>query len=228
MPKKLANALLITGFLATGLALASSPAQANPTLAVDVAPDPDRRTEIDVGMLVGGSDIGEQQRSTYGLHVNLGQRFGDFALLGEYNYLAIGKPSSESRGSMNRFGLVARYSLLRTSSKIEPHGKRGPVSGDYWLEAGAGIERLSWDAGGTLTRPDIILGFGWQLNAVIGRKSDTPRYYGPYIAFRAKLARAPESDDRMPVTCGGPCDTQTGPSSNDVSMFFHFGFNWSR
>ena len=213
-------------FVLTALASAAH-ATPPPAIATEAEPKWDHRTEVNLGLLLGGSDIGEQQRSTFGLQASLGRRFGDLVLLAEYNHLSIGKESSDNRGSMNRLGVVARYSLLRTSGKPKRRG-RSPISGDYWFEAGAGMQRLAWDAGGTLTRPDLILGFGWQLNGVIGRKSKKPRYYGPYVAFRANLSRAPESSVDVPAMCGGPCDTETQPSKNDVSMFFHFGVNWGR
>jgi hypothetical protein len=161
-----------------------------------------------------------------GLHLNIGRRFGDLVVLGEYDYLSVGETGST--GTMSRFGAVARYSLLRTKRDFDRPHKNSPVSGDYWLEAGAGLERLTWDSGGTLTRPDLVLGFGLQLDAVLGRKSDKPRYFGPYVSFRTIVARAPDSVTSAPATCASVCDTMTAPSQNDVSMFFHFGVNWGR
>lgn len=186
------------------------------------------RTEVDIGFLVGGEDIGPQRRFARGLQVNLGRRFGDLALLAEYNYLRLGDAGSGSQGSMSRAGVVARYSLLRTGTDRDGRGRRSVVSGDFWLEGGAGVQRITWDVGGRLHRPDGVLGFGWQLNGVIGRKESRPRYYGPYVAFRAHFARAPDHDDTVMATCGGPCDRATKPSRNDVGLFFHVGVNWGR
>jgi hypothetical protein len=223
MPKK--GLFILALLLAPATSLATPP----PAIATS-APEEykDRRTEVDLGMLIGGSDIGETSRYTYGLHLNIGRRFHDLALLGEYDYLSIGRQESANQGSLSRLGVVARYSLLRTSGKPGKYGKRGPFSGDYWFEAGAGMQRLAWDAGGTLTRPDLVLGFGMQLNGVIDPRSPKSRYFGPYVAFRANMARAPRSSIDMPATCGGPCDTQTSPPGTDVSAFFHFGINWAR
>lgn len=222
---------LLSVSLATLVALAGS-AAATPAIAgpVDVEPEPrgDRRFEVDLGMLVGGSDLSDQQRKTWGLHLNAGRRFGDLVLLGEYDYLTVGKGSSLHRGTMSRAGLVARYSLLRTDSSIDRPHRRKPVSGDYWFEAGAGVQRVAWDEGGTLTRPDVVLGFGWQFNVVIDRKSDSPRYYGPYVAFRANISRAPGGEMDETTTCGGPCDTATSQPGTDVSMYLHLGINWGR
>ena len=220
---------LITAVTASlALAALATAAHATPAIATGLEPEPsyESRTEVDLGMLIGGSDIADDQRQTLGLHLNLGRRFGDLALLAEYDYLSVGKASSANQGTLNRAGLVARYSLLRTQNK--PGNRPGPLSGDYWVEAGAGMQRLSWDAGGTLTRPDIALGFGWQFNGVIGRKSPKPRYFGPYVAFRTHISRSPDTGSDTMTTCGGPCNRQTAPPRNDVSMFLHVGINWGR
>jgi hypothetical protein len=206
-------------------------ARATPTIATSQEPpEPmDRRTEINLGMLLGGSDVGQSSRGTFGIQVDIGRRFGDLVLLGEYGYLSVGEGGGSSPGSLSRLGVTARYSLLRTSGAPNRYGRRKPVSGDYWMEAGAGMQRITWDTGGVLTRPDLVLGFGWQLDVVLGRRSAHPRYYGPYVAFRANLSRAPDSTVAdLPATCGGPCDTATRPSQNDVGLFFHFGVNWGR
>lgn len=199
---------------------------AQPVIAVDAKPPPpsDRRTEIDIGYLTGGGGIGTRERFQRGVSFALGRRFGDLALLGEYDYLAIGR--AEATGSESRFGLVARYSLLRTPGAPDDHGERPVMSGDMWIEGGAGYQRIAWDAGGTLRRPDVMLGFGAQLDGVFNRTSDEPSWFGPFIAFRALLARSPEVEAE--ATCGGPCDQPGRPSPNDVALFLHFGVNWGR
>jgi len=201
----------------------AAPAGATPSIATEATPEEPGRTEIDLGYLVGGGDIGEQRRFLSGLHANIGRRFGDLVVLGEYDYFGVGH---DGAGTMTRLGMVARYSLLRTSA-MQADGGRSVLSGDFWLEAGAGWERVAWDVGGRLSRPDIAIGFGWQLDAVIGRREPRPRYYGPYVAFRALMARGPEPDQGTAI-CGGPCDTATRPSRNNVAMLLHFGVNWGR
>jgi hypothetical protein len=200
-------------------------ASAQPVLAVEAPPPPrgDRRTEVDIGYIVGGGGIGTESRFQRGVTFAIGRRFGDLALLGEYDYLAVGR--HEATGSMNRVGLLARYSLLRTRGGP---GDRPPLSGDTWLEAGGGYQRIAWDEGGTLRRPDLVLGFGTQLDAVFRRDSDEPTWFGPFVAFRAVLAQGPALPADVSATCGGPCDQASRPSRNDVALFFHFGLNWGR
>lgn len=216
-------------FAACAALLIPTGASATPSMAVsDEAPKKERRTEVNVGLLAGGTDIGQHKRYTVGVQVEAGRRFGDLVLLGEFDYLGLGRSTSDNRGTMSRLGVTARYSLLRTKNwNARPH-KRSPVAGDYWMEVGAGMERIAWDRGGVVHRPDLVMGFGWQMNVVIDRKSAKPKYYGPFVAFRASVARAPESTMAMPATCGGPCDSATPPPGNDISLFFHTGINWGR
>lgn len=228
--KQLKNGVILSALLvALSVSIATETAYATPSIAVSKAKKPkDQRTEVNVGLLAGGTDIGPVRRSTVGITVEAGRRFGDLVLLGEYNYLSLGNGDAQVRGTMSRLGVTARYSLLRTRSLPKRGKRRGPVSGDYWLELGAGMQRIAWDDGGVVHRPDIVGGFGWQFNVVIDRKSRKPKYYGPFVAFRVSAARAPESSVELPEVCTGPCDMATAPPRNDVSVFFHTGINWGR
>jgi len=205
----------------------SSAAAAAPYIATSKTPEEkgDRRTEVNLAMLVGGTDVGDDMRTSVGVQLDIGRRFGDLVVLGEYAHFGLG--SETPFGTMDRLGLVGRYSLLRTRGARDG-GKVAPVSGDYWFEGGAGVQRIRWEDGGTLTRPELVLGFGWQLDGVIGRESAKPRYFGPFVAFRASVARAPDPDEGSTAICAGPCDSPSGPPPADVSMFFHFGFNWGK
>lgn len=231
MTKQALSSLSSFSILPVALAALLIPtgASATPSIATsDEAPKKERRTEVNVGLLAGGTDVGENSRYTVGIQAQAGRRFGDLILLGEFGYLGLGRSDSANQGTMTRAGLTVRYSLLRTNNWSKRPYKRSPVTGDYWVELGAGMERIAWDRGGVVHRPDLVMGFGWQMNVVIDRKSNKPKYYGPFVAFRASGARAPESTLSMPSTCGGPCDTATPPPQNDISLMFHTGINWGR
>ena len=223
MSRQLATILLMI--------LLSLPTVARATTAIAVEaetqPDPkpkERRTEVDIGKLVGAAEIGTLRPYASGLQVNVGRRFGDIALLAEYNYLSIGR--NENIGTLSRVGVTARYSLLRTSGLPDDSGHRGWASGDFWIEGGAGAQRVAWNEGGRLMRPDAVLGFGVQLNVVVGKDTPKPRYIGPYIAFRTHLSRGPDHGAEVMPGCGAVCDTATRPSRNNVGTFFHLGINW--
>ena len=85
---------------------------------------------------------------------------------------------------------------------------------DFWGEAGLGVEHLRWDAGGTLTRPDLSLGIGATF-IYLGRS----RHSGITAGLRITIAPRTD-DDGAPPTCGGPCDTATPPASLDRSFLF--------
>jgi hypothetical protein len=201
------------------------PAWATPYIATDEEPRI-RRTELHIGMLAGSSDIGDVHGPGVGLEVNAGVRLSDLTILGQFDYLGVGESrfiDAPRRGDLMRLGLAARYALFQ----MDPRDK--PLALGFWLEAGGGRQRIAWERGGTLTRNDLVLGLGVQLDAKVGGNSGKPRYLGPYFGFRASMAGAPEPMDPAGTpTCGGPCDTATHPSATDISIFFNFGMHWGR
>lgn len=200
------------------LTLLAPMASAN-TIAISAPPEEPiaKRLEFDVGMLLGGMDIGKIRASTTGLAVNVGMRLGELSILGEVDYMSL---RASERGTMTRVGVTSRYSLV-------PLGEEGGfATSDIWLEGGVGWEHVAWRSGGVLDRADAAVGIGWQANIIMDRRSKHPRYLGPYFALRTFIAEGPSSDG-MP-TCGGPCDRETLPSSTDVSFMFHMGVNWGR
>jgi hypothetical protein len=220
--------IILASFSLLSIASAGA-ASATPAIAVASSPDDDSpsrwRLETDIGMLIGSTDIGDVEGSAVGVHLNLGVRLGSLALLGEYDYQGVGEPDwmeRARRGSLTRIGAVARYSLLTIGDQ------RSPIATDWWVEAGAGRQRVAWDGGGLLTRTDLALGFGMQLDGRLDRDSRRPKHVGPYVAFRAHVARAPGQGRDPQPTCGGPCNQATAPSKNDVSLFLHFGMSFGR
>lgn len=203
---------------AVALTLISASANAN-TIAISAPPEEPiaKRIELDIGMMIGGLDMGTTKADANGLAMNAGLRLGDLSILGEFNYLGL---HATERGVLTRVGVTSRYSVVPFGSKT------GFATSDLWLEGGAGWEHVAWRSGGVLDRADLALGFGGQANIVLDRKSAHPRFLGPYFAFRALVAHGPASDD--PATCGGPCDRATRPPSTDVSFFLNFGINWGR
>lgn len=216
-----------TWIIAALLVSSSGPALATPVLATSEEEPQRRSMEIHLGMLAGGTDIGDVRGPGVGVELNVGPRFGNLVLLGQFDYLGVGESSSTEdarRGSQARIGLLARYTFL------DMGGEKGPLGVGFWLEGGGGRQHVAWDRGGTLTRNDITLGLGLQLDAHFDRDSNTrrSRYLGPYFAFRANIARAPEAADGTEPSCGGPCDTATTPNRTDISLFFNFGMHWGR
>jgi hypothetical protein len=202
--------------LAVFVVLAPATALATPHIATERAPK-ERRNELFVGMLAGGAEVGDVSGSGVGVQIDAGRRFGDLSVLAEYGYHSVAR-----KGTQSRLGMTARYALVTIG------GARSPLASEWWVEAGAGRQRVVWDAGGVLNRNDAVLGFGMHLQGRLGRRDARPRHVGPYLAIRAMLARAPEADPAPPPTCGGPCDYPTTPSRNDVSLFLHYGMYFGR
>ncbi len=206
------------GLLALTLSAFAQAAGAN-TIAISAPPEEpiEKRVEFDVGLLLGGMDIGTTRADATGLAVNAGIRLGELSILGEVDYMAL---RAEERGTMTRVGITSRYSLVPLG---DDHRF---ATSDIWLEGGVGWEHMTWRSGGVLDRADVVLGIGWQANIIMDRKTAHPRFLGPYFALRTFVAQGPAADGM--VTCGGPCDRQTLPSSTDVSFMFHMGVNWGR
>tara|TARA_R110002096_G_scaffold436021_1_gene665158 strand:+ start:6736 stop:7401 length:666 start_codon:yes stop_codon:yes gene_type:complete len=212
--------LLLASILTASALLASAPSAASAsTLALAAPPEAPipKRLEFDVGMLVGGLNMGTTHADATGLAVNAGMRLGEVSILGELNYFGI---QGAERGTMTRVGLTTRYSLVPLGDP------KSFATSDLWLEGGIGWEHVAWRSGGVLDRPDLALGFGWQSNFVMDKHSDHPRYLGPYFALRTLIGQGPATNEE--ATCGGPCDRATAPSTTDVSFMFHVGINWGR
>ncbi|HTJ42102.1 MAG TPA: hypothetical protein VL463_08390 [Kofleriaceae bacterium] len=201
------------------LALPSIARADDAVIATDTPKTP-HRIEARIGMLIGGGDVGDVTGASSGLHVAIGGRYGEVTGMAEYDYLSVGDgDSGDRRGDLSRGGLTARMSLFHTDDD-------GPIAGDYWAEAGVGYEHVSWAPGGVLDRPDLVLGFGAELDGHAYWQSAHPRHIGMWLGFRAILARAPRTDS--PAVCGGPCTMATPPSRNDVGLYFSWGMHWGR
>jgi hypothetical protein len=189
------------------------------TIAISAPPEEpiEKRLEFDVGMLLGGMDLGTTRASATGVAINAGVRLGDLSILGEVDYMAL---RADERGTMTRVGITSRYSLVPLGNDHRF------ATSDIWLEGGVGWEHVAWRSGGVLDRADAALGIGWQANIIMDRKSAHPRFLGPYFALRTFVAQGPKSEGT--ATCGGPCDRETLPSNTDVSFMFHMGVNWGR
>jgi hypothetical protein len=200
--------------------LLAAPAAAETTIAAD-APRPPRRLELRLGTMLGSGDVGDSHGFSGGLHTAIGVRRGELAALAELHYGGIGDSVSRAsprRGRVTRLALIGRWNVLSG-------GPSAPLSGDLWVEGGAGYEHVMWNRGGVLDRPFVAAGFGTELDA---RPSPggKRRHVGPYIGLRTQFARGPRSDE-MP-TCGGPCTRATRPSSTDASIYVIFGLHTGR
>jgi len=181
-----------------------------------------QRLEGRLGMLIGGSDVGDADGFAMGVSAGIGYRVGDVTLRGLLDYYRIGDGGDESqdrRGRSTRVGGALRYSFANT-------GDSGAAV-DFWGEAGLGWEHAAWRQGGVLDRPSGELAVGFELDAQgKERAPGRRRHIGYFMAFRTLMGEGPEMDG--PPICGGPCTKATKPSRLDTSMFFEFGVHWGR
>jgi len=212
---------LLLSAAAVVITLAPARARAEPAIATEVPRTP-HRYEARIGMLLGGGDVGDVNGPSRGVHASLGARYGEVTGMVEYDYLSINDEDDQPmhrHGTLSRGGLVARWSLFHTDDDAA-------MAVDYWIEGGAGLERVAWGPGGVLDRPDLVLGFGAELDGHPYYASEHPRHLGMWLGLRAVIARAPAGDE--PAVCGGPCSMATPPSRNDVALYFSWGMHWGR
>jgi hypothetical protein len=228
MTKLLAAALLaISATASAQTVVASGAAYAQPVDAVYASPPgprAPRTVDARIGMLLGGSDVGDADGFSMGASGALGYRIGDVTLRGLFDYYKVGDGADEAlsrRGRATRFGGALRYSFAN-------NGRDSGPSVDFWGELGAGYEHVAWRHGGLLDRPSGEVAFGLDL----GHRGDKnargdQREVGYFMAVRSLIAQGPEMDGVM-ATCSGPCSEASKPPRTDVSMFFELGVHWGR
>jgi hypothetical protein len=186
-----------------------------------------RRVDGRLGMLLGGSDVGDADGFSIGVSAGAGYRIGDVTLRALIDHYKVGDGGDEKmarRGRGTRIGGAVRYSFANTGDTVRGDGGAGI---DFWGEAGLGLEHVAWRAGGVLDRPSGELAIGFELDGQGVRGRDgRRRHVGYFMAFRSLIGQGPEIDG--PAICGGPCTKPTKPSRTDISMFFEFGLHWGR
>jgi hypothetical protein len=175
-----------------------------------------------VGVRFGNFTInGDSSGTAIPFHIDAGLRRSRWLVFGSYDVLGVTAhvppPDDPARmtssvslgdgsGLAHRFGATARYSV----------GRFGESDGglELWTEGGIGVQHLRWDAGGTLTRPDVTFGIGLTV-IYLGREHHT----GGTLGLHVMLSPRNDTSNTVP-TCGGPCDTATAPGTLDRSFLF--------
>jgi hypothetical protein len=228
-------ASLLGPSLALALVTAASTASAQVVVATGggYAPEPTYREpetpmfkQVDarLGLMLGGSDVGDADGFSAGVSGAIGYRMGDATLRGLFDYFRVGDGGDESmsrKGRSTRLGGALRYAFARND-----YEQKGRV--DFWGELGAGYEHVAWRRGGILDRPSGELAVGLDVSGQGDRdRSGRRRKIGYFMDFRTLVAQGPEMSG-ITATCGGPCTQATKPSRTDVSMFFELGVHWGR
>ncbi|HLL22927.1 MAG TPA: hypothetical protein VK427_12395, partial [Kofleriaceae bacterium] len=150
-----------TRFAALAL-LAATAASANTVATGASGPPSAKRVEGRVGMLLGGSDVGDANGFSMGVSAGVGYRIGDTTLRALFDHYRVGDTDGETpgrRGRGTRFGGAMRYSLANSNPSYE--SSVDGVALDFWGEAGLGYEHVAWHVGGILDRPSGELAIGF-------------------------------------------------------------------
>ena len=201
-----------------GMSVTSAPRESTPLA---------QRIEGRLGMLLGGSDVGDADGFSVGVSGSFGYRIGDTTIRALFDHYRVGDSEDEAnvrRGRGTRAGAAVRYSFANTNPSHEKTG--GGLGLDFWGELGLGYEYITWRQGGVLERPSGELAVGFDLDKYGRKRGDRRSHLGYFVAFRTLIGRGPEMD--TPAVCGGPCSMATKPSRVDVSMFFEMGLHWGR
>ena len=205
----------------TALALFETPLSAS-------ADDPEPRWYPDYQLGIGGlmnlGDMAGLAMFGGGFHADAELRVTPSLLVSlDYELLA-GSGSDEdleiSLGmTQQRYGAKIRHPILGFGDE--------KLHGDYFVVAGGGRERTSWNEGGTLTRDYVVFGFGTSLTFARPHKgSDQSKWMMGRFGLRALVARAPDPG-KVPAGCEGPCDSLTKTAPYDTTLILdlslHFG-----
>lgn len=158
-----------------------------------VATDPDPKADVAphgiegrFGMSAFAGGIGGESLTALGLHVGLERRLADGVQLGiEGGYLGMSDPEQrvDWRGRMSRAAIVARFALIETDEV--------PVMG-AWVDVGLGVERITWERGGVLLRPELMVGLSGTVGGVFGGKgADRAGRFGDFFQVRMLVSRGP-------------------------------------
>jgi hypothetical protein len=159
-------------------------------LAVATAPADEpqvgpRGIEGRVGMAAFGGQLGGAGLTGLGLHVALERRIagGDVQVGVEGGYLGLSDPEDEVdwHGRMSRVAAVGRFRVVE--------GSETPVMG-AWIDAGLGAERIAWERGGVLYRPEVMIGVSGTMGGVWGDRRHQGRF-GDFFQVRALVSRGP-------------------------------------
>jgi hypothetical protein len=167
------------------------------------------------GALIGSYSVGRVAGTAFGFHLDGGLRWRRLALLGEYDFLSFSEDTNIAlplRALVHRGGVNLRWSFGVLTKRDFP------VRGDFWLEAGAGHQLVTWFDGGVLHRNDVSLGIGAQVSVRFGYHER--RKIGLYYALKFVIADRPDGKV-APSGCAGPCDEPSPMIPIDLGIFFN-------
>jgi hypothetical protein len=123
-------------------------------------------------------------------------------------------PAEEPEGADGFEGRIG-FGARRLVRSFEPDHS---AAIEMYLEGGAGVSRVWWNGGGTLTRPDVSFGGGWQV-----RGFESPRFT-VRLALKV-LVQAPVDDSATAALCTGTCP-EGGHHGTEPGFLAQIGASW--
>jgi hypothetical protein len=226
MPRSPGPASLLVAVLAvTGGTLSPPPASADEREREPGEPAPHVRWNRGVFIAGHAGSVAGVSTGGMGLDIEVAHGRGRWQLFGDaflaWTMISVQQPPpgaalattppAEARGVD---GFLARVGVggRRVMRAFEPDHS---ASIELYVEGGAGLSRTWWNGGGTLTRPDLSFGAGWQVRAL---EEDR----GWIIRFGLKAFVQPPLDSGA---CGALCP-DTGHRVSDSGFIGQFGASW--
>lgn len=182
----------------------AGPAAADPAKIHDNAP-----VSFALGWTIGGIELGPAPMGDNGLGGELALGLGRWQVFAEGNVGRAHITDADAEGWRTRGGIGARW--IARAMHVDAHG--GP---EMLLEAGLGMDRIDWDTGGAIQRPDVS--FGWAMQMRYAGKVQGGIRFG----VRVLLATAPDADTVMRIACRGPCPEGGEAGAMDEGFFGYF------
>jgi hypothetical protein len=205
--------------LLVAVALATTAAQAS-------AEDDDTRWypnfQLGVNGMLNLGDMAGLTVTAGGMHVDAELRVSPSILVSvDYEVLAGSASDTDLDMSLGltqqRYGAKIRHPILGFGSE--------KLHGDYFVLAGFGRERTSWNEGGVLTRNYVVTGFGTTLTFSRPRDGEDKKWMIGSFGLRAVVSRAPDPG-KVPAGCEGPCDSLTKTAPYDTTLMLEIGMRF--
>ncbi len=192
------------------------------TLPRSVRADPshDQRdgVGVQVGTVVGFSELAGVELITIGGHLSTRKRVGQFSLAAEYDFTKLRGETTHlvtRRGTYDRLGLSGRLELGRLARRF---------SGDdtllvFWTEAGVGRQWIGWETGERLRRSDVAVGAGWVLDHRLRPlRSGKPAYIGWHFGWRLTASESPRQLPASLAACRTPRACPPSTASREIDL----------
>lgn len=193
------------------------PAVAHAETVDDVTKRP--RASLSIGVGGGGHQIDSTMWGGPCVEIGFGYRLSRATGLEAHGQLMLQRLGAEdSDGAMGRLALLGRYPIA--SKRFDRS-----MTGQIFLQAGAGFARYAYDGGGSMERRELLVGIGGNLLGFIKDSKDKPLFPGFTMDMTIVFADAPDTLQPGIAAVVGPEQEQRN-AGMDLGIIATFGFSW--